>query len=141
MPLWDFSSYADHRRNSYEVHDHAFWEQVGGHLRIATDMATGRQPLPPVLAVIVQTVSGLSLKEINDINDRFSGYVSGSDARADAAQTVRTAVDGRAHGDAQSQSPDHLAIKSANSYIKSGTNSSYGYSHANEGTVGKFNLS
>ncbi|WP_395071207.1 methyl-accepting chemotaxis protein [Paraburkholderia silvatlantica] len=49
-----------------------------------------------ILAVIVLAVSGLSLKQLNDANDRFSGYVSGIKARADMAEAVRTAVDDRA---------------------------------------------
>jgi methyl-accepting chemotaxis protein-1 (serine sensor receptor) len=49
-----------------------------------------------VLAVIVLIVSGLALKQLNDANDRFAGYISGINARADMAQAVRTAVDDRA---------------------------------------------
>ncbi|MFT4066508.1 methyl-accepting chemotaxis protein [Paraburkholderia sp.] len=49
-----------------------------------------------VLAIVVLVVSGLSLKELNDANDRFTGYVSGINARADMAEAVRTAVDDRA---------------------------------------------
>ncbi|WP_233801482.1 methyl-accepting chemotaxis protein [Paraburkholderia sp. HP33-1] len=48
------------------------------------------------LAVVVLIVSGLSLKELNDANERFSGYISGIKARADMAEAVRTAVDDRA---------------------------------------------
>ncbi|MBC8746938.1 MULTISPECIES: methyl-accepting chemotaxis protein [Paraburkholderia] len=48
------------------------------------------------LAFIVLIVSGLSLWELNDANDRFSGYISGIDARAKAAEAVRNAVDDRA---------------------------------------------
>jgi len=48
------------------------------------------------LAVVVLIVSGLSLKELNDANDRFSGYISGIKARADMAESIRTAVDDRA---------------------------------------------
>ena len=49
-----------------------------------------------VLAVIVLIVSGLALKQLNDANDRFAGYIRGINARADMAQAVRTAVDDRA---------------------------------------------
>ncbi|WP_454862615.1 methyl-accepting chemotaxis protein [Paraburkholderia fungorum] len=49
-----------------------------------------------MLAAIVLVVSGLSLKSLNDANNRFAGYVSGINARADAAEAVRTAVDDRA---------------------------------------------
>ncbi|WP_069267603.1 methyl-accepting chemotaxis protein [Paraburkholderia nodosa] len=49
-----------------------------------------------ILAVIVLTVSGLSLMQLNEANDRFSGYISGIKARADMAEAVRTAVDDRA---------------------------------------------
>ncbi|WP_434115607.1 methyl-accepting chemotaxis protein [Paraburkholderia caffeinilytica] len=49
-----------------------------------------------VLAVVVLIVSGLSLKSLNDANDRFSGFISGVMARADMAESVRTAVDDRA---------------------------------------------
>ncbi|MGG1945331.1 methyl-accepting chemotaxis protein [Trinickia sp. NRRL B-1857] len=49
-----------------------------------------------VLAVIVLIVSALSLEALNEANDRFSGYIKGINARADAAQAVRTAVDDRA---------------------------------------------
>ncbi|MGF6653392.1 methyl-accepting chemotaxis protein [Paraburkholderia youngii] len=48
------------------------------------------------LAVVVLIVSGLALKELNDANDRFSGYVNGINARATMAEAVRTAVDDRA---------------------------------------------
>lgn len=49
-----------------------------------------------VLALIVLVVSALSLEALNEANDRFSGYIKGINARADAAQAVRTAVDDRA---------------------------------------------
>ncbi|WP_028208641.1 methyl-accepting chemotaxis protein [Paraburkholderia nodosa] len=49
-----------------------------------------------ILAVIVLTVSGLSLMQLNDANDRFSGYINGIKARADMAEAVRAAVDDRA---------------------------------------------
>ncbi|APA88569.1 MCP four helix bundle domain-containing protein [Paraburkholderia sprentiae WSM5005] len=48
------------------------------------------------LAVVVLIVSGLSLWELNDANDRFAGYISGINARATAGEAVRTAVDDRA---------------------------------------------
>ncbi|MFP4890199.1 methyl-accepting chemotaxis protein [Paraburkholderia sp. EG304] len=48
------------------------------------------------LAVVVLIVSGLALKELNDANDRFSGYINGINARATVAEAVRTAVDDRA---------------------------------------------
>ncbi|WP_246392256.1 methyl-accepting chemotaxis protein [Paraburkholderia youngii] len=48
------------------------------------------------LAVVVLLVSGLALKELNDANDRFSGYINGINARATVAEGVRTAVDDRA---------------------------------------------
>jgi methyl-accepting chemotaxis protein len=49
-----------------------------------------------VLAAIVLVVSGLSVKALNDSNERFSSYVAGISARADMAKSVRTAVDERA---------------------------------------------
>ncbi|SAL61160.1 methyl-accepting chemotaxis protein [Caballeronia udeis] len=49
-----------------------------------------------VLAGIVLVVSGLSVKALNDSNERFSSYVAGISARADMAGRVRTAVDRRA---------------------------------------------
>ncbi|MBN3737129.1 MULTISPECIES: methyl-accepting chemotaxis protein [Burkholderia] len=49
-----------------------------------------------ILAVIVLVVSGLSLKELNEANSRFAGYIGGVNARADLAEAVRTAVDDRA---------------------------------------------
>ena len=49
-----------------------------------------------VLAAIVLVVSGLSVKALNDSNERFSSYVAGISARADMAERVRTAVDRRA---------------------------------------------
>ncbi|PQV55068.1 methyl-accepting chemotaxis protein [Paraburkholderia sp. BL21I4N1] len=49
-----------------------------------------------VLAAIVLIVSGIALKALNDANDRFSGFVSGINARAAMAESVRTAVDDRA---------------------------------------------
>jgi methyl-accepting chemotaxis protein len=48
------------------------------------------------LTVVVMVVAGMSLKSLNDSNARFSGFVSGIDARANIAQQVRTAVDRRA---------------------------------------------
>ena len=48
-----------------------------------------------VLAAIVLVVSGLSVKALNDSNERFSSYVGGISARADMAMRVRTAVDRR----------------------------------------------
>ncbi|WP_321895098.1 methyl-accepting chemotaxis protein [Paraburkholderia heleia] len=49
-----------------------------------------------ILALIVLTVSGLSLMQLNEANNRFSGYIGGIQARADMAEAVRTAVDDRA---------------------------------------------
>lgn len=49
-----------------------------------------------VLAAMVMIVSGIALKSLNDANDRFSGFISGINARADMAESVRTAVDDRA---------------------------------------------
>jgi methyl-accepting chemotaxis protein len=49
-----------------------------------------------VLAAIVLVVSGMSVKALNDSNERFSSYVAGISARADMAKSVRTAVDERA---------------------------------------------
>jgi methyl-accepting chemotaxis protein len=49
-----------------------------------------------LLALVVLIVSGLSLKALNDANDRFAGYIKGINARADMAEAVRTAVDDRA---------------------------------------------
>ncbi|GAB7525089.1 methyl-accepting chemotaxis protein [Paraburkholderia sp. 2C] len=49
-----------------------------------------------VLAAVVLIVSGMSLKALNDANDRFASYVSGVNARGNLAAQVRTAVDRRA---------------------------------------------
>lgn len=49
-----------------------------------------------VFATLVMLVSGLALYALNDINDSFSTYVNGVDARARRAAEVRTAVDRRA---------------------------------------------
>jgi CHASE3 domain sensor protein len=49
-----------------------------------------------LLSIAVLIVSGLGLKSLSDANDRFSNYVSGLNARAVAAEYVRTAVDRRA---------------------------------------------
>ncbi len=49
-----------------------------------------------VLAAIVLVISGMSLKGMIDANDRFSGYLSGIDARAEMAQSIRTAAADRA---------------------------------------------
>jgi methyl-accepting chemotaxis protein len=49
-----------------------------------------------LLATVVLIVSGISLKELNDANDRFSGYVSGINARAEMAESIRAAADDRA---------------------------------------------
>ncbi|ACD20943.1 methyl-accepting chemotaxis protein [Paraburkholderia phytofirmans] len=49
-----------------------------------------------LFAAIVLIVSGISLKSLNDANDRFANFVSGVNARANIAAQVRTAVDRRA---------------------------------------------
>lgn len=49
-----------------------------------------------MLAAIVLIISGISLKALNDANDRFYGFVSGINARAEMAESIRTAVDDRA---------------------------------------------
>ncbi|MCA8292151.1 MCP four helix bundle domain-containing protein [Burkholderia vietnamiensis] len=49
-----------------------------------------------LLAALVLTVSGLALNALNEANNRFSGFVSGINARAEMAASVRTAVDDRA---------------------------------------------
>ncbi|MES2610368.1 MAG: methyl-accepting chemotaxis protein [Pseudomonadota bacterium] len=48
------------------------------------------------LAILVLLVAGLSWKALSDANTAFDHYVTGINARADMAQTVRTAVDRRA---------------------------------------------
>lgn len=48
------------------------------------------------LTVIVIGISLFSLNALSDANDQFSNYVSGINARARLAETVRTAVDRRA---------------------------------------------
>lgn len=48
------------------------------------------------LAALTVIVSGLSLQALNDSNARFSGYVSGINARAHVAEQIRAAVDQRA---------------------------------------------
>ena len=49
-----------------------------------------------LLTGVVLVVSGMSLKALSDSNERFSHYMSGINARSDAAEDVRTAVDRRA---------------------------------------------
>jgi methyl-accepting chemotaxis protein len=49
-----------------------------------------------VLAMLVLLVAGMSLKSLSDVNDRFSSYVRGLNARAMMAGSVRAAVDRRA---------------------------------------------
>jgi len=49
-----------------------------------------------VLVLAVLIVSAMALKDLGDSNDNFSGYVRGIDARAQMAESVRTAVDRRA---------------------------------------------
>ncbi|MGF6768214.1 methyl-accepting chemotaxis protein [Paraburkholderia sp. GAS199] len=49
-----------------------------------------------VLAVIVLIASAISLKALNDANDRFANFVSGVNARVRMSAQVRTAVDRRA---------------------------------------------
>src|SRR5471030_472762 len=49
-----------------------------------------------LLAVVVLIVSGISLKSLNDANDRFYGFVNGINARAEMAEAIRSAVDDRA---------------------------------------------
>ncbi|RZK99786.1 MAG: methyl-accepting chemotaxis protein [Rubrivivax sp.] len=48
------------------------------------------------LAVLVLIVAGLSLKALTDSNKRFTQYVNGINARANAAAHARSAVDARA---------------------------------------------
>ncbi|WP_321932119.1 methyl-accepting chemotaxis protein [Paraburkholderia guartelaensis] len=49
-----------------------------------------------LLAALVLVVSGLALNALNEANNRFSGFVGGINARAEMAESVRTAVDDRA---------------------------------------------
>ncbi|MGC2970414.1 methyl-accepting chemotaxis protein [Paraburkholderia aspalathi] len=49
-----------------------------------------------LLTIVVLVVSGISLKALNDANDRFYGFVNGINARAEMAESIRTAVDDRA---------------------------------------------
>lgn len=49
-----------------------------------------------VLAAIVVVVSGMSLRALSESTEGFSNFVHGINARADAANAVRTAVDRRA---------------------------------------------
>ncbi|WOD19689.1 methyl-accepting chemotaxis protein [Paraburkholderia kirstenboschensis] len=49
-----------------------------------------------VLAVLVLIVAGMSLAALGDANERFSGYVTGINARAEMAASVRNAVANRA---------------------------------------------
>jgi len=49
-----------------------------------------------VLSLIVLIVSAMALKDLSDSNDSFSGFVTGLNARAEMAESVRTAVDRRA---------------------------------------------
>ncbi|MDN7179424.1 methyl-accepting chemotaxis protein [Caballeronia sp. SEWSISQ10-4 2] len=49
-----------------------------------------------LLAVVVLIVSVISLKSLNDANDRFYSFVNGINARAEMAESIRTAVDDRA---------------------------------------------
>jgi len=48
------------------------------------------------LAVVVMIVSGISLIALNDANERFAGFISGINARAQMAESVRNAVSDRA---------------------------------------------
>ncbi|CAB3726867.1 methyl-accepting chemotaxis protein [Paraburkholderia rhynchosiae] len=48
------------------------------------------------LAVVVLIVSAISLNALNDENQRFASFVSGINARAQMAESVRAAVDDRA---------------------------------------------
>ena len=49
-----------------------------------------------VLAAIVLFLSGISLKDLDDANGRFSGYVAGINARAEMAESIRAAAADRA---------------------------------------------
>ncbi|MDP9651871.1 methyl-accepting chemotaxis protein [Paraburkholderia caledonica] len=49
-----------------------------------------------LLAALVLVVSGLALIALDEANNRFSGFISGINARAEMAESVRTAVDDRA---------------------------------------------
>lgn len=49
-----------------------------------------------LLSFIVLIVSIMALKDLSDANDSFSGFVNGINARAQMAESVRTAVDRRA---------------------------------------------
>jgi hypothetical protein len=71
---------------------HWSWNMNFKHLSVKAKLSAAFG----LLATVVLIVSGISLKELNDANDRFSGYVSGINARAEMAEAVRTAVDDRA---------------------------------------------
>jgi len=49
-----------------------------------------------VLSLIVLIVAAMALKDLSDSNDNYSGFVNGINARAEMAESVRTAVDRRA---------------------------------------------
>ncbi|MFM0265111.1 methyl-accepting chemotaxis protein [Paraburkholderia sediminicola] len=49
-----------------------------------------------LLAALVLGISGLAINALNEANSRFSGFVGGVNARAEAAASVRAAVDDRA---------------------------------------------
>ena len=49
-----------------------------------------------VMAAIVLILSGISLKELDDANNRFSGYIAGINARAEVAEAIRAAAADRA---------------------------------------------
>lgn len=48
------------------------------------------------LTLIVTIISAMGLKDLNDSNARFDGFVKGINARAEMATTIRSAVDDRA---------------------------------------------
>jgi len=69
-----------------------------------------------VLSLIVLIVSAMALKDLSDSNDSFSEFVSGINARAEMAESVRTAVDRRAIAARNLvvvTKPDDIAIEKA----------------------------
>jgi len=49
-----------------------------------------------LLSAVILIVSAIALTELNEANARFTGFIGGINARADAAELIRNAVDDRA---------------------------------------------
>jgi len=85
------------------------------------------------LAAIVLVSSALSLDALNESNNRFSGFVSGINGRAEMAESVRNAVDDRA------MAVRNLVLVTKQADIESEKNAVISAEARVEDSLGKFN--